>query len=520
MVSADGGRAKPLTTLDPGRFEIHHAFPQAVDGGRLVLFTVRTRSKEAPLFVDVFDVATQTRRSLVPGAHYARYLPTGHLLYVRERTLYAMKVAAETLSPEGPAVPVLTDVHSGPAGEALVSISADGTLLYVEAEPPTERIACVGHSGRNGDRNGAADAQLPDSARIATRWPDRRQHRRRRDHRYLDGGRGPGTLERLTFGRSVNFTFPGFAFAPDGSRLAYSEDAEGGTVVMTQTIDGAREKEAVLDWKMPIAPSRWLPDGSGLLLDARGPTTGGDLLVATSQSGQQPTMLTSEEGNQWGGSPSADGRYLAYASNETGRFEVWVMAYPPSGLKRQVTTEGGGRTDLEPGREGDLLPRRQSHHGHSGDYDSRAGLGPVELVVRRIVRRRRRRLTRIRRWSRRPVPDDAGRCPAATRDSCASSSTGSMSCGTASAGRRSLPRRSPDAGPEARPLTAGGSTDLAWRSSWTPFQGVVRSRRSFVSSNPTSPLELSAPSAQTPTVAGAVMGSASRWILDARELRR
>ena len=64
--------------------------------------------------------------------------------------------------------------------------------------------------------------------------------------------------------------------------------------------------------------------------------------MATAQSGQQPTMLTREAGNQWGGSPSADGRYLAYASNETGRFEVWVMAYPPSGLKRQVTTEGGG----------------------------------------------------------------------------------------------------------------------------------------------------------------------------------
>jgi serine/threonine-protein kinase len=139
VVSADGGPAKPLTTLDPGRFEIHHAFPQAVDGGRLVLFTVRTRSKEAPLFVDVFDVATQTRRSLVPGAQYARYLPTGHLLYVREHTLYAMKVAADSLSPEGPAVPVLTNVHSGPTGLALVSISNDGTLVYVEADPPTER---------------------------------------------------------------------------------------------------------------------------------------------------------------------------------------------------------------------------------------------------------------------------------------------------------------------------------------------------------------------------------------------
>jgi hypothetical protein len=70
--------------------------------------------------------------------------------------------------------------------------------------------------------------------------------------------------------------------------------------------------------------------------------------VATPQSGQQPTLLTSEPGNQWGGSPSADGRYLAYASNETGRFEVWVMAYPRSGLRRQVTTEGGAEPIWSP----------------------------------------------------------------------------------------------------------------------------------------------------------------------------
>ena len=73
-----------------------------------------------------------------------------------------------------------------------------------------------------------------------------------------------------------------------------------GTVVMTQAIDGAREKQAILNRGVQIAPSRWLRDGSGLLLDARGPTTGGDLLVATPQSGQQPTLLTSEPGQPVG----------------------------------------------------------------------------------------------------------------------------------------------------------------------------------------------------------------------------
>jgi serine/threonine-protein kinase len=277
----------------------------------------------------------------VPGAYYARYLPTGHLLYVRERTLYAMKVAAETLSPKGPAVPVLTNVHSEPAGLALFRISDDGTLLYVEAEPPDKRtLVWVTREGT------VTETGLPArDYRIPRASPRGRQIAVSiRDGETTDiwiADAGLSTLERLTFGRSVNFAFPAFAIAPDGERLAYSEDAEGGSVVMTQAIDGARGKEAVLNRSGQIAPSRWLPDASGLLLEERGPTTGGDLLVAALQSGQQPTTLTSEPGNQWGGSPSADGRYLAYASDETGRFEVWVMAYPRSGLRRQLTTEGG-----------------------------------------------------------------------------------------------------------------------------------------------------------------------------------
>ena len=153
-----------------------------------------------------------------------------------------MKVAAGTLSPEGPAVPVLTNVHSGPAGLALFSIGNDGTLLYVEADPPTERtLVWVTREGTVTEtglpaRNYRIPRVSPRGGLIAVSIGDGETTD------IWMAAADLGTLERLTFGRSVNFTFPGFAFAPDGRRLAYSEEAEGGTVVMTQTIDAAQGK--------------------------------------------------------------------------------------------------------------------------------------------------------------------------------------------------------------------------------------------------------------------------------------
>jgi hypothetical protein len=90
---------------------------------------------------------------------------------------------------------------------------------------------------------------------------------------------------------------------------------------------------------MPISPSWWLPDGR-LLLNARGASTGGDLLVSEPRGGA-PVTITGEPGNQFGASPSPDGRYLVYSSGETGRAEVFVRAYPGPDAKRRITTEGG-----------------------------------------------------------------------------------------------------------------------------------------------------------------------------------
>jgi serine/threonine-protein kinase len=107
-----------------------------------------------------------------------------------------------------------------------------------------------------------------------------------------------------------------------------------------QPVDRSGGKETVLTWPMSISPSRWLPDGR-LLLHARSATMGVDLLVSDPRIGGATETITDEPGYQFGALPSPDGRYLVYASSETGRREVFVRAYPGPPEKQQITTEGG-----------------------------------------------------------------------------------------------------------------------------------------------------------------------------------
>jgi serine/threonine protein kinase len=348
IVAAEGGTPKVLTTLDPEKNEVDHVFPQVIDDGRAVLFTVTARSKEAPYSVEVFDLDTKSRRIVVRGAHYGRYLPSGHLLYVRDDTLFAMKVTPGTLAPSGPAVAVLDEVDNRESGEALFAVAADGTLMYVPAKaPPESTLVWV-------DRTGAAtNTGLPTRPyRVARVSPDGRTiaadilSAGERDiwTTSMDGA----TLERLTFQRRLVWSFSSLTFSHDSTHLAYAEDAEGGSRLVTQAIDRSLPSRLLLQWKLPLGPSRWLSDAKAIVTSVRGEDSGGDILVVPTSGNEGPTPLVQGPGNQFGATLSADERYVAYASDETGRFEVFVTGYPGGGLKRQLTTDGGAEPVWSP----------------------------------------------------------------------------------------------------------------------------------------------------------------------------
>ena len=341
IVSADGGTPRPLTKLDPARHEVQHAFPQLLPGGRAVLFTATARSTSDPYSVEAQDLATGERHTVVPGARYGRYLPTGHVVYARGTTVFAVPVRRESLRVEGPGVAVLENVAAGPAGEALLSVAPDGTLAFVPGGPRALRTLVWA------DRNGVATTlgiapRLYEHPRLS---PDGR----RVAVSLEEAGRldiwiytfEQETLERLTFDRTVGLGFDYHTFTPDGARITYTVDSPDGFRVVSAPVDASGSPEDLLSWAARIAPHSWLRDGQALLLNELGATTGGDLLVFRPGTEPRVTPFVQEPGNQWGASASPDGRYVAYAGDETGRFEIYVRPFPGPGPKRQLTTEGG-----------------------------------------------------------------------------------------------------------------------------------------------------------------------------------
>jgi eukaryotic-like serine/threonine-protein kinase len=336
VVSSEGGTPRALTTLDAGRGELLHAFPQVLSGGRGVLFTAQSRMRDAPYSVDLYDPRGGARRQLVNGARYGRFLPSGHLAFVRQRALVAVKTAAGTVDPAGTPVTLVDDVQTVSPGGALFAIADEGTLAFVPFRPQApKRLLWV-------DRSGAAtDTGLPARAYFAPRLsPDgRRAAVRVSEAPAMDlwiATFARSTLERLTFDRTVEYTFSSHSFSPDGAALAYSADGPDGAVVTVQGLGG--QPRALLTWPRRIAPTR--VTRHGLLLVELGATTGGDLLLLPPGSAQ-PQPVVQRPGHQWGGAVSPDERFVAFAGDESGRNEIYVQPFPGPGPKRQLTSDGG-----------------------------------------------------------------------------------------------------------------------------------------------------------------------------------
>ena len=172
-VSSDGGKPEPLTTLGEG--QVTHRWPQMLPGGKGVLFTAHTRvSGFDDANLEVQPLPTGARKVVQRGAFYGRYLPSGHLVYIRDGTLFAAPFDLDRLELTSPPVPVLEGVTTTACGAAQFAVSDNGTLVYLPG------------------RNGGMDVPIE--------WMDRE-----------------GKVTPL---RAMPADWSNLVFAPDGRRLA------------------------------------------------------------------------------------------------------------------------------------------------------------------------------------------------------------------------------------------------------------------------------------------------------------
>jgi hypothetical protein len=348
-----------VTTPDSKKGEFTHLFPDILPGGKAVLFaagaTAGNLANNAQIVVS--SLQTGERRDLIAGTS-PRYAVTGHLVYAQGTTLVAVPFDPQRLPLTGPPVPVLEGVLQSPwSGAAHYAFSSTGTLVYVPGglQGAQRRLVWVDRKGVEQVlpapvRSYRTPRISPDGRRVAVTSSESG------DNIWLyDLARE--TLTRLTFEGRLNTT-P--TWAPDGRRIVFSSAwTGGGWNVFWQPADGSGDAEQLTEFgDYPHNVGSWSPDGQVLAFEEINPVTSWDIwLLRLSDHKAQPFLHTPFRETAPVFSP--DSRWLAYASDETGRYEIYVQPYPAGpGGKWQISTEGG--TEPVWAHDGEIFYRQEN----------------------------------------------------------------------------------------------------------------------------------------------------------------
>ena len=342
-VPGTGGTPEVVITIEDG--EQAHG-PQMLPGGEWVLFTLLPAGvnswNEAHIVVQ--SLVTDERVVLIEGGRDARYVETGHLVYALNGVVFAVAFDRDARQVLGGPVPLVEGVRGSLSATGAVhfSVARNGSLIYVPGGGSGERrLVWVDRRGEEEPLATRADNYVtlhlsPDGARAAVSILDGSGNS---DVWVSDVVRG--TLTRLT----TDDAFDGRPlWHPDGRRVAFRSDRNGQPEVFWQAADGSGTAERLLtidESVTDIVPYDWSPDGATLFVSATFRETGSDVgMVSIEGPGTWEPLIQTAARETWP-TISPDGRWLAYASNETGSFEVYVQRFPELEGKQPISVGGG-----------------------------------------------------------------------------------------------------------------------------------------------------------------------------------
>jgi hypothetical protein len=306
--------------------------------GEHFLFYVRSREAEhRGTYVSSLD-APEVKRLILAGVR-AAYASPGYLLFAREGTLLAQRFDAKRLEIVGEPIPVADHVAVF-NGRGLFSTSTRDVLAYRMPYTPDHQLTWFDRLG-----NEQGTLSLPEGAQNPELSPDGTQLAlERRDPK--TGTRDVWLFE-LSRGIASRFTSDPSddsdpVWSPDGSQIIFSSDRGGYNSIYKKDANGSLEAEMIHEAEGEEYPTSWSPDGQHVAYAvwSSDSSTGKQWVLPLSGDGQAAPLFGSDfEEVQAQFSP--DGRWISYTSNESGRYEVYIQSFPPTGAKRQISTEGG-----------------------------------------------------------------------------------------------------------------------------------------------------------------------------------
>ena len=342
-IPSGGGTPDVLTTPDHSQGELDHWNPEFLPGGRAVLFTI-LRERPERFDVAVLDLQTRLTKVLIEGGSQPAFVRSGHLVFVADGSVRAVGFDPERLEVLTNPIPVVERVATT-GGFAQFAASPSGTLLYAPATdaPAAARqrsVVWVDRSGREEStgippRPVAAARLAPDGRRIALDigatgfehaiwlWDVHRQSLTQ-----LNSDAGHETQPVWTL---------------DGERIIFRSERGGSPNIYWQRSDGSGPAEPLFPTARPQFPYSLSPDGTRLFIAQLSPSTQADIGVLT-LPGRGTELLIQTPFYEFGAEVSPDGRWLAYQSNESGQYEIYVRPLPDVARGRwQMSTSGGAR---------------------------------------------------------------------------------------------------------------------------------------------------------------------------------
>jgi len=334
MQVADTGGASKVLTSPPANER--HSQPYFLPGGHALLFTMRRDG--SPSGIAVLSLETGEQKRLLDGSS-PRYASSGHILFIREGALWAVRFDRQRFEVQGDPVPVQQGVQIRTATQetGIFDVSETGTLVYStgSSDIPRTLVWVDRHGGLEAiaapPRQYTTVRLSRDGRKMATDIRDQAQDIFVWDFSHPN-------LTRLTLDDGLD-AWPVWTPA---DRLIFSS-ARSDPGLYSQAYDGTGTPQRVVARSTPLLPTGITPDGNALLVREIGPKGGNDLAVLSLGKGGAPApLLNNEKFNEGNGVISPDGNWVAFDSNESGGVEIYVRPFPNVEAGRfQVSTHGG-----------------------------------------------------------------------------------------------------------------------------------------------------------------------------------
>ena len=351
-IPAVGGSPRAITSMNEQTRERTHRWPVALPGGRAALFTVGSFASPDnydDAEIDLVMLPGGERRRVFERAAMVRLMPPAHLLFSRDAVLNVVPFDFDKLTIAGTPVQVLQGVNGDTTtGASDFSIARDGTLAYVPGDS---------HTGLNrpvwADRKGATELldlqeklyfdpkMSPDGSRLAITIGA--------GARSTSGGEAGDDIWVYEIARKTltRFTFSGGdtpVWSADGSRIFYVAQNPAGTAstIWMRPSDSSRDPVRLATIDARAFLHHVSPDGRSFILDFEDLHGNGRQIFRWFADGAaKPEPLVATPSDEYAAAVSPDGRWLAYQSNESTRYEVYVRDLQGTGGRWQVSNGGG-----------------------------------------------------------------------------------------------------------------------------------------------------------------------------------